>query len=116
MTPQANIMVVAPISPNREADLRMMLASMNLEPGVINPKNDLVPFQQIDTLHFARFVILEDATRLDPMAYGDAPADATKSLALLCDFDGPTDTFVRDLVAKSGPGLVRIFSCCEKGP
>jgi len=58
---------------------------MNLEPGVFNPDNMLVPFQQIDTLHFARFVILEDATREDLLAYGDPPAASGKSLALLCD-------------------------------
>jgi len=116
MTPQNNIMIVAPIDRNNEADLRLILESMNLQPGVFDTANTLVPFQQIKTLHFARFVILEDATRADLLAYGEPPAPAGKSLALLCDFDGPSDAFLRDLVACAGNGLVRVFSYCESPP
>ena len=89
---------------------------MNLEPGVFNPDNALVPFHQMDTLHFARFVILEDATREDLLAYGNLIAAADRSLALLCDFDGPSDAFLHALATKAGTGLVAIFSCCEDGP
>ena len=35
---------------------------MNRGPGSVNPNNPLVPFAQFDTLHFARFVILDDKT------------------------------------------------------
>ncbi len=116
MTPQDNIMIVAPIDEQREANLRLMLESLNLEPGVFDTSNSLIPFQQINTLHFARFVILEDATREDLLACGEPPAAAGKSLALLCDFDGPLDIFLRDLVASAAPGLVRLFSCCDNPP
>jgi hypothetical protein len=116
MTPQANIMIVAAINPEREGELRSVLADMTLQTGVYNPGNSLVPFQQIDTLHFARFVILEDATREDLVAYGEPIASSEKSLALLCDFDGEADSFIDDIVAKGGPGLVRIFACCIPPP
>ena len=116
MTPQFNLMVVAPIAEESEAELRQMLSGMNLEPGVANPENSLIPFGRLDTLHFARFVILEDDTREDLRAYGDPPASATKSLALLCDFDGPVDAFRRELLLCAEPGLRRLFSCCRPSP
>lgn len=116
MTPQSNIMVVAPIVESRVAELREMLSSMNVEPGVVDPQNSLLPFGKLNTLHFARFVILEDDTREDRLAYGYPPASATKSLALLCDFDGSSEIFLRELVGVAEPGLRRIFSCCQPAP
>ncbi|MBS1799082.1 MAG: hypothetical protein JSS95_04570 [Acidobacteria bacterium] len=116
MTPQANIMIVASIAPSHENELRSLLASMTSQPGTYDPTNALVPFHEIDTLHFARFVILEDATRDDLLAYGDPIAASGKSLALLCDFDGEVDRFIGDLVSIAGVGLVRIFSNCVSPP
>ena len=50
MTPQSNLMVLAPIAADRIDDLRQLLASMNRSPGVVDPQNTLVPFGQFDTL------------------------------------------------------------------
>ncbi len=116
MTPQSNIMVVVPIVESREAELREMLSSMNVAPGVADTENSLLPFGKLATLHFARFVILEDDTREDLLAYGYPPASATKSLALLCDFDGSAEVFLRALVGVAEPGVRRLFSCCEPAP
>ncbi|MBS1822039.1 MAG: hypothetical protein JST61_08715 [Acidobacteria bacterium] len=116
MTPQAAIMVVAPIDLNRESDLRGLLASLTVQPGVYDPSNTLIPFHNIDTLHFARFVILEDTTRDDLLAYGDPIAPGGKSLALLCDFDGEVDRFIGRIVSVAGPGLLRVFSNCTAPP
>ena len=55
-------MILAPIVSSREAELRGLLDSMNETQGRVNPNNPLVPFAQFDTLHFARFVILDDKT------------------------------------------------------
>ena len=79
-------------------------------------ENSLLPFSQLGTLHFARFVILEDNTRDDLTAYGLEPASATKSLAFLCDFDGSRDIFLRDLTTHTDAGLRTLFSCCEPAP
>ncbi len=113
MTPQSNIMVVAPIIASREPELRQLLASMNFKPGVADPANALVPFEKFTTLHFARFVILEDDTREDLRVYGVTPPSATNFLAFLCDFDGPAGVLRRELVARAEPGLRQIFSFCE---
>ena len=63
-------MILAPIVLSREAELRGLLGSMNEAPGCVNPNNPLVPFAQFDTLHFARFVILDDKTVGDLRIYG----------------------------------------------
>jgi hypothetical protein len=106
-------MVVAPIVASREPELRQLLASMNLEPGVADPANALVPFEKFTTLHFARFVILEDDTREDLRVYGATPPQSTNYLAFLCDFDGTADALRRELVAHAASGLRQIFSFCE---
>ena len=62
-------MVLAPIIPAREEELRDSLKSMNESPGIVDPYNVLVPFGRFSTLHFARFVILNDQTTGDVGVY-----------------------------------------------
>ena len=114
MMPQANIFVAAPLKMEREAELSRLLASMNLGPGRVNPRNSIVPFAEFDGLHFARFVILRDQT-LDDVhtAYGLPRRDFPLLLALIADFDGDADDFRAELSRRAGDGLRRIFSCCE---
>jgi hypothetical protein len=113
MIPQSSFMVVAPVAAGRETTLRNLLASMNFAPGRVNPRNDLVPFGSFDTLHFARFVILDDLTTQDIAVYGMTPPTYPLSLAFLGDFDGTYDEFLRELVQRAEPGLRRVFSCCR---
>ena len=70
MIPQSSFMIMATIKPAREAELRLLLASMNYAPGRFNPFNDVLPFGQFDRLHFARIVILDDQTLGDIAVYG----------------------------------------------
>jgi hypothetical protein len=46
MTPQSNFMVLAPIIPERETELRQLLDSMNRGPGQVDPNNSLLPFAE----------------------------------------------------------------------
>ena len=112
MTPQSNFMVLAPIAAGRIDDLRQLLASMNREPGVVDPQNALVPFGQFDRLHFGRILILDDLTLADITAYGLPPASYPIYLAFLGDFDGPAEDFLAELVRRASDGLKRIFSHC----
>jgi hypothetical protein len=106
-------MVVAPIDPRREEELRSVLASMNDAPGRVNASNALIPFGEFDTLHFARLVILDDKTLEDVRVY-DLPVRAYPLyLAFLGDFDGDVNAFLGKLVKRAGKGLHSIFSCCE---
>lgn len=114
MTPQSNMLVIAPLKKEREHELRHLLGSMNLAAGEVNPVNDLVPFQKFSQIHFARFVILDDQTTGDMQtAYGIQSLAFPLYLAFLADFDGPADLFRADLVAKARVGLEKIFACCE---
>src|SRR6266567_6488884 len=114
MTPQANFMVLAAIDPAREAELRGLLTSMNDAPGRVNAHNALIPFGEFDTLHFARFVILDDKTLEDVRVYGMAVRTYPLYLAFLGDIDGELDAFLGNLVKRAGKGLRSIFSCCKE--
>src|SRR5260370_12188408 len=114
MTPQANFMILAPIDPACEAELRQLLDSINAAPGRVNPHNPLIPFAQFDMLHFGRFVILDDKTLNDVRVYGGGPAPTYPLyLAFLGDIDGYVDTFFEELMTHAEKGLRSIFSCCE---
>jgi hypothetical protein len=92
MTPQAHVLVIAPVNMERQADLRDLLDSMNSQPGMANPDNPIVPFGQFEQIHFARFVILDDKT-LDDIhnLYGLPRVDYPVTLAFFADFDGQAD-------------------------
>lgn len=112
MTPQSNLMILAAIDPQHEVELRSLLASMNREPGVIDPLNSLVPFGRFERLHFGRILILDDQTLDDITVYGLSRVNYPLYLAILADFDGPLETFFTEFAHQAGHGLRRIFSHC----
>ena len=106
-------MVLAAIDPARERELRQLLESMNEAPGLVNAHNALVPFARFETLHFARFIILEDKTLNDVRAHGGGPAPTySLYLAFVGDIDGEVEPFLHELARVAGAGLRSIFSCC----
>src|SRR3954468_2226914 len=113
MTPQGNFTVLAAIDPARAGELSQLLISMNDGPGRLNLNNPLIPFAQFDTLHYGRFLILNDNCLLDTRAYGGGPVPIYPLyLAFLGDIDGDVDTFFAVIAQRAGPGLRTIFSCC----
>jgi len=112
MTPQSTFMILTPVNPQREAELRQLLASMNDTPGRVNADNALIPFGQFKSLHFARFVILDDKTLDDARLYGEPVRTYPLYLAFLGDVDGDRDAFLEELERIAGNGLRSIFSCC----
>lgn len=113
MTPQTQFMILAPIIPAREAELRQLLASMNHAPGRVNPDNTLFPFAQFDTLHVARLLILDDQTTADVGVHGMPVPAYPLYFALLGDIDGNENAFLHDLARRAAVGLSMLFSCCE---
>src|ERR1044071_5058182 len=113
MTPQSNFMVLAPIIPERETELRQLLDSMNHGPGQVDPNNSLLPFGEFEALHFARFVILDDKTTDDVRVYGLPPRRYPTYLAFLGDIDGDANAFLTKLIKRAGKGLGKVFSCCQ---
>lgn len=113
MIPQSNFMVLAPIAPRREAELRLLLASMNDGPGRVNANNALFPFAQFDRIHVARFLIIDDKTTGDVSAYNLPAANYPLYLAFLGDIDGDPDSFLDDAVNRAEKGLRTLFGCCD---
>lgn len=117
MIPQSNFMILAMINLQREADLRALLATMNREAGTVDPLNPLVPFGQLQQLHFARILILDDQTLNDIAVYNLPTVNYPRYLAMLGEFDGSSDTFFAELAQRAGDGLRCIFShCLEYAP
>jgi hypothetical protein len=113
MTPQSSFMIVAAIIPQREDELRQLLASMNRAPGNVDPLNAVVPFSEFEQVHFARIVILKDDTLDDITSYGLARVEYSTYLVFLGDVDGEAEAFLTQLAERAGSGLRRLFSCCE---
>jgi len=113
MTFQSSFMVVAPLDVKRTDELRTLLATMNRAPGVADPNNGLIPFGQLEALHFARIVVLDDQTLDDITTAYRLPRESYPLyLAFLADFDGAVDPFRKQLIAVARKGLEQIFSFC----
>ncbi len=113
MTPQSSFMVLAAVNPEREAELRSLVASMNDAPGRVKPDNALIPFQRFDTLHVARLLIVDDRTVDDISVYGIPPRTYPRYLSFLGDVDGDTNAFLAEVARRAPEGLRALFSCCE---
>jgi len=113
MTPQIPFMILAPILPARETELRQLLDSMNDGPGMVNPNNALIPFAKFEEIHFSRLLILDDKTTEDVRTYGEPMPTYPLYFAFLGDIDGEEDEFLEKLAREAGDGLRKIFSCCE---
>ena len=95
MIPQADIMVAAPLDLARRCELEKLLKTMNRPdvPGMADPNNALVPFEQFGKFHFARFVIIDDKTIGDLAHWGVDPIpDYPIYLAFVANWDGSTDS------------------------
>ena len=112
MTPQSSFTIVAPLQPEREDALRELLATMNKQPGVVDPENPLFPFARFERLHVARFVILADQTLADRPPEDPLP-DAPVWFAFLGDCDGPPESLLADFAVHAKDGLSRIFAHCS---
>lgn len=113
MTPQSHFVVVAAISPGREAGLRNLLDTMNMRPGVVDSANAVLPFAAFPRLHFARFAVLGDATMADLDLFGLPRRKLPTYLVFMGDCDGSGQEQLAELVQRAGEGLRRIFSHCK---
>ena len=116
MIPQSDFMVAAPVIPERMAALKTLLATINRPgaPGMADPQNTLLPFGEFGTLHFARFVIVDDQTLGDLALAGHPLPQFDVTLAFIGDCDGPADECLATLAESTAAseGLRQIFSHC----
>jgi hypothetical protein len=116
MTPPGHFMVLAEVLPGREQALRDLLAQMNTGPGQADPANRLLPFGRFESLHFARFAILDDTTHGDLAAHGETPAALPAYLAFFGDCDGPGAAQLDEFVRVAQGGLLEVFAHCAGCP
>jgi hypothetical protein len=102
---QEALTVIARISPGQVPALKALLGTI----ADHGERWDIVPFAQLDDVHFARFVVFDESTDLDgnPLA---------AQLALMTNVDAPLDGHLDDLVTTCGAGLDRVFEHCEGYP
>ena len=64
-TDQNVLTVVTPITPGREMALRAVLETIaaQIAPNPRPPGGGLIPFERLTTVHFARWLILDEGTR-----------------------------------------------------
>ena len=115
MMPQWNFMVVAPIARNQMDALKGFLESMADPPGMAK-QDGLIPLNKFDTLHYARFAILDDHTVGDFKEAGERIPHYEPSLAFLGDCDEPGDAFLAKVAAGASAGLCKVFSFCDDPP
>lgn len=110
MVTHGALTVYAKIKPGMVEQLRSKLYEINTPPNDIET-NPIVPFKSITTIHFARFVILDEAKDLK----GET---ITPALVLSTNYDKPLNKHIEELVQIAGGGLEAIYHHCvgfEKG-
>ena len=103
---QGALTIVTPVDPERVEDLSAFLTEI----GDDVARNGHVPFVDLETVHFARWVILparESET-------GGAPYPA--QLVYSCSHDGTAEEHLAELLGKAGPGIDRIYGHCMGFP
>jgi hypothetical protein len=103
MTPHGALSILVKIKPGMKQALGNTLQEI-VNQGV--ETNDLIPFGKITSIHFARFVILQEC--LDASG---KPIEA--HLVFDTSYDLPLDDHLEQLVRYGRKGLEKIFSCCE---
>lgn len=104
MLPQNAVTVCAVIKPESEGNLRQVLQRVNDD----IENNELLPFAQIsDSLHFARFLILDKT---------EHPTAKPAYLFWMANVDGSIQAFLQAVIAKVRHGIDAIFGHCEDYP
>jgi hypothetical protein len=112
VTPQGHFTVIAPLAPGHEEGVRQTLERMNAVPGMADPRNSLLPFATFETLHFARFAVLDDPSTADIEVYGVTPASLPTYLAFMGDCDGSARELLGAMARRAESGLREVFAHC----
>ncbi len=105
MTQHGAYSIVLNIRQGMQPELAALLAQIDAAVGT----NAIIPFKQISSIHFARFVILDTG----PDIHGN-PIPAR--LVFTTNYDLPLSGHLASLVTVAGEGLWQIFSMCEDAP
>ena len=90
---QKVLTIVADVAPERLDEVRRAVEVVKADPG----GNDLLPFAQFESLHFASLVLSE------------APGLERPALIFECNVDGSEKAWVADLADRAGTGVEALF-------
>ncbi|GAL84832.1 hypothetical protein MYP_2060 [Sporocytophaga myxococcoides] len=105
MVTHGALTVYANIKPDMIEQLRSKLYEIHTPPNNIET-NPIVPFKRISTIHFSRFVILDEAKDLKGNTIRPA-------LVFSTNYDKPLSRHIEELVQIAGDGLEEIYQHCE---
>ncbi len=106
MTEHGALSILANIIPGKQEYLTNLLKQVD---ECREDINGIIPFPKLTSVHFARFVVLNEA--ID--THGDT---IPPTLAFTTNFDLPLVKHWQELITYSGTGLWRVFSCCIDFP
>ncbi len=115
-------MIVAPLKDGRVPDVQNLLNSLNhiAAPGMADADCERFAFRQFDTIHFARFAVIDDRTLIDFLALGEQGASGRIpsydiSLVFMADCDGPAAETLKAIAGheQAAATLREIFAHCE---
>lgn len=93
------------INPGAIEDLKAILSEISKDVA----ENDFIPFKKMNDIHFARFVIMEEAT---DEKFRNFPS----CLVFSSNFDGSLEKQLNQIVGIAGEGLDQIYCFCEGYP
>ena len=105
MTHQEAVTIFAKLKPGRRDALGAVLDRINADVEA----NELLPFESLDKVHFARFVLLDEAKDIQGRTI-------TPSLVYASSVDAPARDHLRQLVEEHAEAMDRIFGACEGYP
>lgn len=104
---QNPLTLLSPIKPDKLDDLRQLLASQKAD--LLNGKH--FDLENLGTVHFARWVIMDDQPNPANNPEGEGP-----KLIFSSNFDGGVKEHIRDLCTKSTALIDSIYENCEGYP
>jgi hypothetical protein len=105
MTHQVALTIITRIKPGETEDIKQLLKAM----GNNAAQNDLIPFGKFSTVHFARFVMLDESIDLHGTVI-------SPRLVFMAECDAPLHRLFNELADMAGDGLDKIYSHCEGYP
>jgi hypothetical protein len=108
---QGGLTVITRILPGHTTALRALLNQMDTDPaaGTDVESNTVIPFMALTRVHFARWLIVDEATDVRGLTI---PA----SLVFETNYDEPFDDHLAELVDAAGAGLDLIYEHCSGYP
>ena len=108
---QSLLTVIAPVRQEQVAPLEALLERLagELPPNPPPEGGPTVAFSEMPTIHFARWLVLEQSTDADGQS---TPPELVLSLI----HDGPRHEFLREWIDRSGKVLLEIYGHCEGAP